>query len=130
MGPRMSVKSGTKELMRTSFYKSIGLGAKTFTYTILVTLMGLIACVIAILLNDRIGRVPLVILSSLLTLLFNCLVATLAPKHNSTKTQQNLVIASIMLINFGAKIGVSSQCYTIGSELGGTRMRRKSPCWV
>ncbi|CRG83311.1 hypothetical protein PISL3812_00662 [Talaromyces islandicus] len=42
-----------------TFYKSIGLDAMTFTYTILVTLAGLAACIIAILTNDRLGRVPL-----------------------------------------------------------------------
>ncbi|RXK38375.1 hypothetical protein M231_04284 [Tremella mesenterica] len=108
-----------------TFYKSIGLGAKTFTYNILVTLAGFVACVIAIFSNDRIGRVPLVVLSCGLCIIFTCLVGSLGAIKSPTTTQQNTVIASIILINFSAKIGVSSQCYTIGAELGGTRMRKK-----
>jgi len=108
------------------FYQSIGLGAKTFTYNIIVTLCGLIACLIAIFSNDRVGRVPLVLLSVLLTTLFNALVAGLGDINGPTTTQRNVVIASIILINFSAKLGVSSQCYTIGSEIGGTHMRKKS----
>ena len=91
------------------FYKSIGLGAQTFTYTIIVTLAGFIACVIAIFTTDRVGRVPLCVLSMILTTIFNCLVATLGPLKSPTATQKNTVIASIIMINFSAKIGISSQ---------------------
>ena len=108
-----------------TFYQSIGLGTKTFTYNIIVTLAGFVACVMAILLNDRIGRRPLVLVSLCLTTLFNALVAGLGPIRGPTAAQKNTVIASIILINFGAKIGISSQCYTIGAEIGGTRMRKK-----
>ncbi|KXL42300.1 hypothetical protein M433DRAFT_429307 [Acidomyces richmondensis BFW] len=108
-----------------SFYKSIGLGSKTFTYNIIVTLAGLIACVIAIFTTDRVGRVPLCVLSMVLTTIFNCLVASVGSMQHPTSTQRNTVIASIILINFSAKIGISSQCYVIGSEIGGTRMRKK-----
>jgi hypothetical protein len=81
----------------------------TFTYNIIVTLAGFVACVIAILTSDRVGRVPLCMLSMALITIFNCLVASLGPLKEPTATQKNTVIASIIMINFSAKIGISSQ---------------------
>lgn len=85
----------------------------TFTYTIIVTLAGFIACVIAILSNDRVGRVPLCMLSTALATMFNCLVATLGPRNDLTPVQENTVIASIIMVNFSAKLGISSQVGSI-----------------
>lgn len=48
-------------------------------------------------------------LSMFLTTIFNCLVATLGPLKSPTSAQKNTVIASIIMINFSAKIGISSQ---------------------
>lgn len=54
------------------------------------------------------------------------LVAGLGTKANQTTSDVNGMIASIMLFNLCVKVSLSTNAYLLASEIGGTRMRKKS----
>jgi len=57
--------------------------------------------------------------------LFMCLVAGLGSEKNPGTAAINGVVASIILFYAAVKVSLSSLAYVIGSEIGGTRMRKK-----
>ena len=116
-----------------SFFRSIGLNTiETFTYSILIPVVGLVGCLSAVALTDVIGRRPLCYLGAAGATLFSCLIATVGskPDASSNATKSNTVVASVILLNGACKFGVASQCYLIASEIGGTLMRKKMLAWA
>ncbi|ORY25074.1 general substrate transporter [Naematelia encephala] len=108
-----------------SFFVSVGLGTKSFTYATIVQLVGAIGSFIAIMITDITGRRPLIITGAALLILWNCLIAGLGSSSVRTTTSNNMVVASFILMLFSTKISWATHCFLVGSELGGTRMRRK-----
>lgn len=105
---------------------------RVFNYTILIPVVGLCACTLAICLTDTIGRRPLCYIGAALATMFSCLIATIGsrPNANIDMTYSNIVIASVIMLNGACKFGVSSQCYLVASEIGGTQMRKKMLAWA
>lgn len=103
----------------------MGLGEKAFTYQILPFALSIVACAVAQLLYDRIGRRPILIFGCVGQVVFMFLVAGLGTKTNKTTTDVNGVIASIVIFYVMTKISLSNLAYVIGSEIGGIRMRKK-----
>lgn len=116
-----------------SFFQAMGLeNNDVFTYTILVPVVGLCGCLLAIILTDIIGRRPLCAIGAALATVFACLVAAVGskPDASSNATYSNVVVASLILLNGACKFGVSSQCYLVASEIGGTQLRKKMLAWA
>lgn len=101
--------------------------SQLFTYSILIPLAGLCGCIIAVLTTDTIGRRTLCYIGAALATMFAALIGSIGSKPGANKnpTDSNVVIAAVILLNGVCKLGVSSQCWLIGSEIGGTRMRKK-----
>ena len=78
--------------------------------------------------TDIVGRRFLCILGTGLGIIFNFVGGNLGsiPASRRTTTDINTTVASLILVNAVAKLGVSSQAFLIGSEIGGTRMRKKT----
>lgn len=115
-----------------TFFKSMGLpSSQLFTYSTLIPLAGLCGCIIAVLVTDTVGRRTLCIVGAALATMFNALIGAIGSKpgakHNATYS--NVVIASVILLNGVCKLGVASQCWLIGSEMGGTQLRNKLMGW-
>lgn len=98
-----------------------------FSYSILIPVAGLCGCIIAVLTSDTIGRRALCCIGAAGATLFAALIGAVGskPGANDNVTDSNVVIASVILLNGVCKLGVASQCWLIGSEIGGTRMRKK-----
>lgn len=110
----------------------MGLAPKDlFTYSILIPVAGLFGCIIAVLTTDTIGRRTLCYTGAALATLFAALIGSIGskPGANENATQSNVVVASVILLNGVCKLGVASQCWLIGSEIGGTQMRKKLMGW-
>lgn len=115
-----------------TFFKSMGLASdKLFTYSTLIPLAGLFGCIIAVLTTDTIGRRTLCIIGAALATMFNALIGSIGskPDAKSNATYSNVVVASVILLNGVCKLGVASQCWLIGSEMGGTQLRNKLMGW-
>ncbi|KAH8901337.1 general substrate transporter [Thozetella sp. PMI_491] len=115
-----------------TFFASMGLPAdKLFTYSILIAFAGLCGCMIAVMTTDTIGRRTLCYIGAALATMFGALIGAIGskPGANSRETDSNVVVASVILLNGVCKLGVSSQCWLIGSEIGGTQMRKKLLGW-
>ncbi|WVW86933.1 hypothetical protein I302_108989 [Kwoniella bestiolae CBS 10118] len=116
-----------------SFYRAMGLNNEDiFTYTILIPVVGLAGCTIAVCLTDIVGRRPLTYIGAALAVLFSALIAAIGsdPSSSTDAVKSNVVVASVMLLNGVCKFGVSSQCYLVASEIGGTQMRKKMLAWA
>lgn len=102
-----------------------------FTYSILIPLAGLVGCIIAVMVTDTIGRRTLCYIGAAFAILFNALIGSIGskPDANTNSTYSNVVVASVILLNGVCKLGVASQCWLIGSEIGGTQMRNKLMGW-
>lgn len=98
-----------------------------FTYSMLIPLAGLVGCLIAVATTDTIGRRTLCYIGAALATMFNALIGAIGsrPGANDSSTDSNVVVASVILLNGVCKLGVASQCWLIGSEIGGTHMRNK-----
>ena len=108
------------------FYVQMGLGAMSFTYTVISAACGLVSVLCGLYLYAHLGRRPILITGAFLQIPFMCLVAGLGGKKNHSTTDIHMVIASIILFSCFEKISLSTSCYIITSEIGGTRMRKKS----
>lgn len=114
------------------FFKSMGLPAsRLFTYSILIALAGLCGSLLAVLTTDTLGRRTLCYIGAALATMFSALIGSIGskPGANENTTYSNVVVASVILLNGVCKFGVSSQCWLIGSEIGGTQMRKKLMGW-
>jgi MFS family permease len=109
----------------TTFFKSLGLGNAAFTYAILCQLLGAIGGTTGLLLTDRVGRRPLLIIGSALLVVFDGLAAGLASKSVRTTTDNNVVVACWMLMLWSAKLSWATHAYIVVPEMGGIRMRKK-----
>ena len=98
-----------------------------FSYSILIPVAGLSGCIIAVLTTDTVGRRTLCYIGAALATMFGALIGGIGskPGANENETDSNVVVASVILLNGVCKLGVASQCWLIGSEIGGTRMRKK-----
>lgn len=104
---------------------------QVFSYSILIAVAGLCGCIVAVLTTDTIGRRTLCYIGAALATMFTALIASVGskPGANESSTDSNVVVASVILLNGACKLGVSSQCWLIGSEIGGTQMRKKLMGW-
>lgn len=102
-----------------------------FTYSTLIPVAGLVGCLTAVMTTDTIGRRTLCYIGAALATMFNALIGSIGskPGANDNATYSNVVVASVILLNGVCKLGVASQCWTIGSEIGGTQMRNKLMGW-
>lgn len=105
--------------------------ADLFTYSVLIPVAGLAGCIIAVLTTDTIGRRTLCYIGAALATLFSALIGSIGSKPgvSDNATYSNVVVASVILLNGVCKLGVASQCWLIGSEIGGTQMRKKLMGW-
>jgi SP family sugar:H+ symporter-like MFS transporter len=62
--------------------------------------------------------------------MFSALIGSLGSRPDRSTDQNNVVIASVILLNGVCKLGVASQCWLIGSEIGGTQMRKRMIAWA
>lgn len=104
---------------------------RLFTYTIIIALAGLCGSTIAVLTSDIIGRRTLCYIGAALATLFNALIGAIGSKSGASgdTTDSNVVVASVILLNRVCKLGVASQCWLIGSEIGDVQMRGKLFGW-
>jgi MFS transporter, SP family, sugar:H+ symporter len=104
---------------------------RLFSYSILIPVAGLSGCIIAVLTTDSIGRRTLCYIGAALATMFGALIGAVGskPGANTRETDSNVVVASVILLNGVCKLGVASQCWLIGSEIGGIQMRKKLLGW-
>jgi len=108
-----------------SFFISVGLGANSFTYAIIVQLVGMIGSWMFVLLTDRVGRRPLAITGASLLIIWNFLIGTIGSRPNPSESDKQTVVASFVLLIWSTKISWATLCFLFASELGGVRMRKK-----
>lgn len=109
-----------------TFFKQMGLGSSSFTYSFVAQAAGVAGAIITMLIVDKVGRRPILISGLTLAALFNFLVAGVGAKADPSTPQINLVIASIILLNFSCKYSINTLAFLTVAEIGGVKMRKKS----
>lgn len=90
-----------------SFFNSVGLQAKSFTYTTMITAISIVFSILAICLVDLTGRRPLLLVGIGLATVFNAVVGGVGSKENIGDTEINAIVASLVMVAIGNKIGVN-----------------------
>ena len=85
-------------------------GDMAFTYTVIGTTCAVVATIIAIVVTDKIGRRPPLILGAIGLILFNFLVAGLGSTKHKTTAGNNTVIASIIMLLCSSKMFQTVAC--------------------
>ena len=102
----------------------------SFTYTCISAACGLVAVLSGLFLYANFGRRPILITGAFLQIPFMCIVAGIGGGRRPTEAGTHAVIASIILFSCVEKVSLSTACYIITSEIGGTKMRKKSTSLV
>lgn len=110
----------------------------SFTYTTMLTALGIVGAMIGVLLCDVVGRRPLLIVGLALAAIFNGVVGGLGTKGSLNSSQIHTMVASFVFVIVGNKMGVNVLCCEfhpvhgstygpdlIASELGG-HLRKKT----
>jgi MFS family permease len=93
-----------------TFFKLYGLGAMSFTYTTMLTALGIVGAMIGVLLCDVVGRRPLLIVGLALAAIFNGVVGGLGTKGSLNSSQIHTMVASFVFVIVGNKMGVNVLC--------------------
>jgi MFS family permease len=87
-----------------SFFNSIGLGSEGFTYQTLANTLAVVGCTACVLLVDKVGRRPILIVGTFLCIVFNIVIAACGSKNPPSGTETRSVVASFILL-LGASRG-------------------------
>ena len=109
-----------------SFYKSLGFGNQSFAYTQITSACVVAVTIPALLLYDRIGRRPIMIVGSFLMIPGLLIVAILGSKTKHASGDVGAIVFSVILYSTAVKVAFSTPCYMMAGEIGGVKMRKKS----
>lgn len=109
-----------------TFYVQQGLGSKSFTYTTIGQVIGVIGSAIGIVLFDISGRRFPMIGGSCICCLLLFVAAGLGRSEVITTIEQNTMLACFMLLPAFTRISASNTAFLTGAEIGGTLMRKKT----
>lgn len=109
-----------------TFYVQQGLGAQSFTYSVLGQVVGVIGCAVGIVLFDISGRRPLMIGGSIMCTLLLYVASGLGLKNDLSQSGSNMILASFILLPAFTRISASNTAFLTGAEIGGVRMRKKT----
>ncbi|KAJ5097379.1 hypothetical protein N7456_008100 [Penicillium angulare] len=109
-----------------TFYTQQGLGAMSFTYTMIGQVVGVVGCAVGILLLDITGRRPLVIYGGAMCWFLLYLASGLGTIHPLNQNETNTELACFMLLPAFTRISASNTAFLTGAEIGGIRMRKKT----
>lgn len=109
-----------------TFYVQQGLGAMSFTYSMIGQVVGVIGCAIGILLLDITGRRPLLMVAGAMCWFLLYLASGLGTIRSMNQNGVNTELACFMLLPAFTRISASNTAFLTGAEIGGVRMRKKT----
>lgn len=109
-----------------TFYVQQGLGAMSFTYSMIGQVVGFVGCAIGIFLLDVTGRRPLLIGAGAMCWFLLYLASGLGTIHSMSQNGINTELACFMLLPAFTRISASNTAFLTGAEIGGVRMRKKT----
>lgn len=109
-----------------TFYVQQGLGDKSFTYTTIGQVVGVVGAGFGVLLFDIAGRRPLFIYGSVVCTFLLYLASGLGQISQPNQNEANTILASFILLPAFTRISASNTAFLTGAEIGGVRMRKKT----
>ncbi|PSR78135.1 general substrate transporter [Coniella lustricola] len=108
-----------------TFYVDQGQGSKSFTYSMIGQVVGILGAAFCILLIDITGRRPLMVGGSIGCTVLLFLAAGLGTVTDLSTSGANVVLACFMLLPAFTRISASTNAFLTGAEIGGVKMRKK-----
>ncbi|CAK7199486.1 hypothetical protein SEUCBS139899_002166 [Sporothrix eucalyptigena] len=108
-----------------TFYKQVGYGNASFTYATVGQALTIVGTFGGLILTDYTGRRPLMIYGGFMCGILLSIGAAVGDVAHKNISETRLVIATFLLLSVFTKISASNNAFLIGSEIGGTRMRKK-----
>lgn len=112
-------------LYAPTFLTQMGLTQMAFTYTTIITAVGIIAGLIAITTLDVFGRRRILLNGVSLSAIFNAVCGGVGSKRSISSTDIHVIVASLCFISIGNRAGTGPVAWVCGSEIGGVKMRKK-----
>ena len=107
------------------FLKSVGYDTLAFTYTNVISAVGLFASFLALLLVDFVGRRRIGLAGMTMAAIAATVVGGIGSKSVASRSDLPTIVAALVFVSIGNKICYQPLCYVIAAEMGGVRMRRK-----
>lgn len=86
----------------------MGLGTESFTYQTLANTLAVVGCGVCIVIVDKVGRRPLLIAGTVLTVIFNVVIAACGSGSPPSPTATRAVIASFILLLGASRMSLGS----------------------
>lgn len=108
-----------------TFYVQQGLGAMSFTYTMIGQAIAVVGCAAGIVLFDITGRRPLLVYGSCICAFLLFLASGIGSVNDPNQSQTHTMISCFMILPAFTRIAASNTAFLTGAEIGGVRMRKK-----
>ncbi|RMJ11839.1 hypothetical protein CDV36_008500 [Fusarium kuroshium] len=109
-----------------TFYVDQGLGAMSFTYTMIGQVIGVVGCTFGLVLFDIVGRRPLFIYGSVVCCFLLYLASGIGLDSNPNQAETHTLLACFMILPAFTRISASNNAFLTGAEIGGVKMRKKT----
>jgi hypothetical protein len=107
-----------KLMVFCSFFTSVGLAAKSFTYTTMITAVSIACGLLANALVDFTGRRPLLLAGIALSAVFNPVVGGVGYHSPIPESDINVIVASLTFVVMGNKMSNNPFSCTLTPRLG------------
>ena len=114
----VELKSWTRNSAKTRFYVQLGFGNNSFTYSNISAAVSVAITVPCLLLYDRIGRRPIMIVASFLMIPGLLVVAILGSQSSHSSSDVGAIVFSVVLYSAAVKVAFSTPCYMMAGEVG------------
>ncbi|OAA61970.1 Sugar/inositol transporter [Niveomyces insectorum RCEF 264] len=111
---------------QTTFLKTNGFAAEAFTYPLINSCLSFVAVVPGMIMTDRFGRRFDLLFSFFFQAVWMFCLAGVGEKSVRSTTENNFLVAALMLYNLFYNIGGASVPYVVGSEIPNSALREKT----
>ncbi|RSL85125.1 hypothetical protein CEP51_003514 [Fusarium floridanum] len=109
-----------------TFYVDQGLGAMSFTYTMIGQVIGVVGCTLGLVLFDIVGRRPLFIYGSVVCCFLLYLASSIGLDSNPNQAETHTLLACFMILPAFTRISASNNAFLTGAEISSVKMRKKT----
>jgi MFS transporter, SP family, sugar:H+ symporter len=109
-----------------TLYVLLGRQSEAFTYTIIKSVISIVAVLCAMAIIDRVGRRFLVIFGCIMQCVFMYLLAGMGMTPNPSTAVLNTQVAAIQLFIFFSRASVNTLAFLIPAEVSAMTLRKKS----
>lgn len=109
-----------------TLYVLLGRESQAFTYTVIKSVISMVACLVAMLIIDKLGRRFIIISGCTMQCVFLYLLAGMGTISQPNNAELNTMVASIQIFIFFCRGSVNTMAFVIPAEVASINLRKKS----